>query len=248
MSLCEGNSLTGTSGINGDSFFISQDKTTILLADGASGAGKDGKVIMSNLCVEIIKNNPFSLSGLSAKEYLDNMIWKINNELISISQDKKKYIFGTLVIGVVQDNIATVIAVGDSPAYFINGQSITRIAKPQKAYQNLIDMGLYTEMQLEEAVRKLPEHLWSMFDRYIPMVVPLYAIEEIEMQNGDMIVLCCDGISDYIQPQNMKDAININDLPQSINMIINNAKEQSIKERKCVKYDDLTMVVYCYNN
>jgi len=238
--------MTGTSGINGDSFFISQDQTTILLSDGASGAGKDGKVIMSHLCVETIKNNPFSLCGLTAKEYLENMLWQINNELITISQKNKKYIFGTLVICVVQDNIATVITSGDSPAYLISEQSIVRIAKTKKAYQNLIDMGLYSEIQLEEAVHKLPEHLWSMFDRYIPMVVPIYSLEEVEMKSGDMIVLCSDGISDYTKPQYMKDIINVHNLRESINLIINEAKEKSIKERQCVRYDDLTMVVYCH--
>ncbi len=132
MSLCFGESLVGTSGINGDSFFISPDHSTILLADGASGAGKEGKVLMSKLCVEMIKANPLSASGLSAKVYLDKMIWKINNELISVSQKNKHYIFGTLVICAVQDNTAAVAAIGDSPAYFIHENSIVRVAQTKK--------------------------------------------------------------------------------------------------------------------
>lgn len=132
MSLCFGESLVGTSGINGDSFFISPDHSTILLADGASGAGKEGKVLMSKLCVEMIKANPLSASGLSAKVYLDKMIWKINNELISVSQKNKHYIFGTLVICAVQDNTAAIAAIGDSPAYFIHENSIVRVAQTKK--------------------------------------------------------------------------------------------------------------------
>ena len=89
MALCEGYSMVGTSGVNGDAYYISPDKTTFLLADGASGAGNKGKVLMSNLCVDVVKNNPFSLSGLSPKEYLIQLIWDINNKLIGISQEQK---------------------------------------------------------------------------------------------------------------------------------------------------------------
>ena len=42
MAKCFGKSIVGTSGVNGDAFYISSDKSTIVLADGASGAGADG--------------------------------------------------------------------------------------------------------------------------------------------------------------------------------------------------------------
>lgn len=246
MSLCYGESLVGTSGINGDSFIISPDHSTFLLADGASGAGTEGKVLMSKLCAEMVKNNPLSDSGLSSKAYLDKMIWKINNELISVSQKNKHYIFGTLVICAIQDNTATVAAIGDSPAYFIHKNFIVRVAQTKKTYQNLVDAGFYSEEELKKAVHKLPEHMWSMFERFIPMVVPKYSVEECRMDTGDCIVLCCDGISDYIEPPYIKDTIKAGTLPQSIHILINAAKERSIKEKKCTRYDDLTMVVYCH--
>lgn len=239
-----GNSLVGTSGINGDSYFISSDNTTLLLADGASGAGKEGKVIMSGLCAETVKNYPFSLSCLSAKEYLDKTVWDINNKLISVSQKNRRYIFGTLVICVIWENIATVVSVGDSPAFYIHGNSVTKVAKTKKTYQNLIDLGFYSEQQLEDAVRKLPEHMWSMFDRFIPSVVPEYSIEEITLHSGDMIVLCCDGVSDHVEPSQIKDMLNADSLSQSVDAIINCAKERAENERNY--HDDLTMVVYCH--
>ena len=138
MSICCGNSWVGTSGINGDRFYISSDKTTLVLSDGASGAGREGKVMMSKCCVESIENNPFLNSGLTAKEYLDKMIWKINNDLIRISQENNNYIFGTLIICIIYDDVITLASVGDSPAYFIRDNNIKRIFKPKKTYQNLI--------------------------------------------------------------------------------------------------------------
>lgn len=238
--LTYGNSLTGTSGVNGDSYFISSD--TLMLSDGASGAGKEGKVIMSGLCAETVRNTPFSLSGLSVREYLDKIIKDINNKLIAISQENNHYIFGTLVICVIQNDIATVAAVGDSPAFYIHEKSVTRVAKTKKTYHNLVELGLFTEEQLEDYVHKLPEHMWSMFDRFIPSVVPEYSIEEIALHKGDMIVLCCDGVSDHVEPSLIGELMQADCLADSVGNIIKIARERSEKGRNY--HDDLTVVAY----
>ena len=72
------------------------------------------------------------------------MIWEINNGLISLSQEKRRLLFGTVLLCVVQDSVATIGAVGDSPAYLIRKAAISQVAKPPKTYQNLIDTGWYS--------------------------------------------------------------------------------------------------------
>ena len=246
MAFCYGDSVVGTTGINGDAFFISSDNTTIMLADGASGAGEKGKVIMSSHCVKTLEQEPFSGSGLSPEEYLDTIIWKINDDLIKISQKSKTYTFGTLIICVVHNHIVNIASIGDSPAYVIHNGSIRRVSKSIKTYQNLIDMDLLTEDQAEEYIRKLHPYMYSMFDRFIPMVVPEYSIEKVELTSGDVIVLCCDGVSDFISPDEIKDIISTNAVSEGISKIIEIAKYRSIKEHGCEKYDDITVVTYCH--
>ena len=246
MPMCAAHSVVGTSGINGDAFYVSPDNRTFVLSDGASGAGKEGKVLMSGLCVRMIKDRPFSTSGLSADEYLDRMIWSINNALIEASQEKRRLIFGTLSVCVVEGNRAVIAAAGDSPVFYLHGDSVARVAKTRKTYQVLIDQGLYTEKQLEDAVRVLPEHMWSMFDTFIPQVVPRYTVEEICLTDGDMIIMCCDGISDYVGPSCIKRSVDANNLDESVSRVICMAKERAIMSRGSVKYDDLTMIVYCH--
>lgn len=244
MSDCYGESLVGSSGVNGDRFYISPDKTTMMLSDGASGSGTEGKAVMSAYCVKIISENPFAASGLSAKEYLEKIIWKINNGLIEISQRCKTYIFGTLTICVTQNNQAVVASMGDSPAYVIHKNGIKRLAKTVKTYQNLIEMGVLTEEKAEKHVHTLPEHMWSMFDSFIPMVVPVYALEEAELSNNDRIVLCSDGVSDYVEPEEIRKSLNPDFIENSVMEIINTAKERAVAARN--RYDDTTMVVYCH--
>lgn len=246
MSVCFGSSIVGTSGINGDMFYISPDYTTLLLSDGASGAGNKGKIEVSKCCVRIVKKNPFGSSKLSPKDYINQLIWKMNNELIGISQQNKTYTFGTVVICVIYNNKAIFASIGDSPAYFIHNNFIKRVAKAKRSYQNLVEMGLYTEDELEKYVHQLPEHMWSMFDRFIPMVVPAYSIEETEVQNGDMIAICSDGVSDYLRPEEIMHLIKPFNLEQSAGVIIDTAKNNSIKERNKVQYDDITLVLYLH--
>ncbi len=244
MAKCFGKSVVGTSGVNGDAFYISSDKSTIVLADGASGAGADGKVIMSKCCVENIEAFPFSKSNLSPKEYIEKIIWKINNDLIQHSQKQNKYIFGTLVICIISNNVATFASMGDSPAFLIKEGKIKRVSKTKKTYDNLVQMGIFAEEQLEEYVHRLPEHMWSMFDTFIPMVVPKYSLEEYELNLGDTIILCCDGVGDYLSDDELLELVNRQDLPESVNAIISKSKENAIEEHNRNQYDDITVVLY----
>ena len=244
MAICFGDSLVGTSGINGDAFYISPDYSTILFADGASGAGNDGKVTMSRCCVRNIEAFPFFNSGLSPQKYIDELICKINNELIYISQKNNKYIFGTIVICVINDDFATFASIGDSSAFVISENNIERIAKTKKTYDNLVQMGLFTEKQLDEYVHKLPEHMWSMFDTFIPMVVPKYALEEYRLKDGDIIAVCCDGVSDYLSKNELLQLVNANNLSKSVDTIIAQAKNKAIEEHKRNQYDDITVILY----
>lgn len=246
MAKCFGKSIVGTSGVNGDAFYISSDKSTIVLADGASGAGADGKTIMSKCCVENIEAFPFSKANLSPKEYIEKIIWKINNELIQHSQKQNKYIFGTLVICIISNNVATFASMGDSPAFLIKECKIKRVSKTKKTYDNLVQMGIFTEEQLEEYIHRLPEHMWSMFDTFMPMVVPKYSLEEYSLNKGDMIVICCDGVSDYLNSNELVKLIDKDNLSKSVEQIIDTAKDNSIKEHNRNQYDDITIVLYHY--
>lgn len=161
-----------------------------------------------------------------------------------MSQSRKSLIFGTLVICAVCGNTAYAASIGDSPAYFLHNNAAVRIAKPKKKYQNLIDMNLFSEEQLEEAVHRLPEHMWSMFDTFIPSVVPEYSYEEISLKGGDVIVLCCDGVSDCLSSGFIAENISADNLQQSVDTLINTAKERSLGEKGYC--DDLTMVAYCH--
>lgn len=237
---CFGATCTGGSGVNGDVFYISKDKKVFLLADGASGAGSDGKVLMGRLCVEIVHDFDYSASGLEAKEYVDKLFWKINNRLIEVSQQRKSLVYGTVDIAVFDKGILTITTLGDSPAYYFDGKESKRIARNKKKYEEMIDEGYITREQYQGYISQMHGMMWCCFDYFVPEVVPNNIIEQYEVKPGDMLVLCCDGLSDWIAGEEIFQTLIDCGLEEGVHKLAAKAKELSL-----IKYnfhDDITAV------
>lgn len=231
---------TGSSGINGDVFFISYDKKVFLLADGASGAGDDGKVLMGRICIDIAKQFDYSSSDLDAKEYVDKLFWKINNRLIEVSQERKSLVYGTVDIAVFDNGTLTITTLGDSPAYYFNGVESKRIAKNQKKYEGMIDAGYITREQYQNYIYQMHEIMWCCFDYFVPEIVPNNIIEQYKVRPGDILVLCCDGLSDWVSEEKIFKTLTGNSLEDGANKLIAEAKELSLAKYNL--FDDITAI------
>lgn len=236
-----GKTITGSSGVNADVFYISEDKKVFLLADGASGAGTEGKVLMGKICIETLKNFSFTSSNLEPKEYVKNLISKINKRLIEVSQEYNKLVFGTIIIAVVNGGKLTITALGDSPAYYFNGENIERLAKNPKKYEWMIDEGFITKEEYEGYIAKLHPMMWSSFECFIPMIVPNNIIETVDIKQGQVVILCCDGVSDWVRADEMVQEVKDKGLGVALDNIVDMAKERALNENSY--FDDLTILV-----
>lgn len=231
---------TGSSGINGDVFYASPDKKVFLLADGASGAGAEGKVLMGKTCIEIVKLFDYSASNLDPKEYVDKLFWKINNRLIALSQKHRKLVYGTIDIAIIDNGLVTITALGDSPVYYFNGIEIKRIAKNPKRYEWMIDAGYITREQYQEYINQMHEMMWCCFDYFIPEVVPNNVIEQFEIKPNDILFMCCDGLSDWVSEDRSIKTLLAYGLEVGVKSLIAEAKE--ISNNKQSSYDDITAI------
>lgn len=236
-----GKTLTGSSGVNADVFYISEDKKVFLLADGASGAGAEGKVLMGKICIETLKDFSFSSSKLEPKEYVKDLMFKINKRLIEVSQEYNKLVFGTIIIAVINDGELTITALGDSPAYYFNGENIERLAKNPKKYEWMIDEGFITKEEYEGYIAKLHPMMWSSFECFIPMIVPNNIIETVNIKPYNILILCCDGISDWVAADEMVQQVTDKGLAIALDNIVGMAKERALNENNY--FDDLTILV-----
>jgi len=237
-----GNTITGSSGINGDNFYISQDQKLFVLADGASGAGKHGKSVMSSTCAAIARQFDFTSSGLPPRNYIDALFHKINAALIELSQKERNLCFGTVVIALIHDCNLWVTTYGDSPAYLRKDGKIMRTARNRKRYEDMIEDGFITQKQYERYISNMHERMWSAFDRFIPEIVPNNVIEQHALAPGDMFIACSDGLSDWIAPEQIFEKIQNCGVNASIDELIMAARDKALRKQKY--FDDITAIAF----
>lgn len=235
-----GKTQVGSSMTNGDVFYISEDNKFLMLADGASGAGADGKVLMGRICIETVKEYTFNPASMKADEYLDKLLWKINNKLIDVSQERKGKVFGTIVLALINNDVLTVTTLGDSVAYFYDGNKTVELARSPRGYEWMIDRGYITREDYEGYISNMHPMMWSCFNNFLPMVVPNNKIEKRTIKKGDILALCCDGISDWISIEDIVKEIQGKELEIALSNIVETSKVRSLESNNY--YDDLTIV------
>jgi len=237
--------MTGSSGINGDNFYISPDQRIFVLADGASGAGKHGKAAMSSTCVDIARRFDFASAGLPPRGYVDALFHNINSALIELSQREGILCFGTIVAAFVEGSALWVTTYGDSPAYLLQRGKVVRAARNRKRYEDMVDDGIITQKRYDKYATNMHERMQGVFDRYIPEIVPNHVIEQYSLSPGDMFAACSDGLSDWIAPERIFEEIQRSGIEASIDELMTVARDKALRKQKY--FDDITAIAFAVN-
>lgn len=196
--VCHAATLAGSSGVNGDAFFISPDQHVFMLANGASGAGREGKVLMGQTCVETARQFPCEASDLRPAKYADGLLREINRKLIALSQERDQLIFVTLDIAVWEADMLAVASMGDFPMFYSHGGKSQRVAQSPREYKWMIDVYHIARAQYGNYINALHPMMRSNFTRFVPQVVPRFSVQQLRIHTGDILVLCSDVVSDWI--------------------------------------------------
>ena len=49
--------------------------------------------------------------------------------------------------------------------------------------------------------------MYSIFDNFLPMVIPQIAVEEYLISQNDILIICTDGVSDWIDEEEFVDVL-----------------------------------------
>lgn len=132
-----------------------------------------------------------------AVAYLQTVIAEINNTVCEQSQMNSdlKGMGATLVLFVLCGMNCAVLNIGDSRAYHYNKGSLVQITKDHTEGQRMLDLGLLTRKELSgfPARKNLNRYIGYRQNGYV-----LQADEYYPTLEGGMILLCSDGISDFI--------------------------------------------------
>ncbi|MFO7667082.1 MAG: protein phosphatase 2C domain-containing protein [Desulfobacterales bacterium] len=211
---------------NEDSYFINDNLRLYVVADGMGGhlAGEVASKMVADIIQKMMSeytegNVPGNKTGYHnlSKEaaWLKSSISEANRLVFDLSTKAKEYSgMGSTVSAVFLTPYALIAAnVGDSPIYLIRKDEISLLSVPHTA------MAEY-EASAPAGAKPLSEKFRHMITRAIgnkESVDPDF--REIKPLAGDIVVLCSDGLSDKVKPEEITKIVKSN-LPSESGMIL----------------------------
>lgn len=187
---------------NQDAFAVhtlSQTQVLGLVCDGMGGA-RAGKVA-STMAVEAFNElfrQLWAGGALGADKLLESAAAHANEAVYHRSAtDSECFGMGTTMVAVLLDGIhASVLNEGDSRAYHITPDSITRVTRDHSLVEDLVLRGDLTPDEARFHPNK------NLITRALGAEAELHAdLFELEVQEGNYFVLCSDGLSNVVADQ-----------------------------------------------
>ena len=190
---------------NQDYFFIDlipeQKQAICVVCDGMGGA-KAGN-IASQMSAEIFIDEMRQRLKPEMKRKqmelaLEDAITQANAQVYRKSREKREYSgMGTTLVGCVvsQDKIS-IVNIGDSRAYLINEEGISRITRDHSLVEAMVMRGDLTQEQARQHPGK------NLITRAIGTTQIVHGdYYSMGLEKGDIILMCSDGLSNYVSDQ-----------------------------------------------
>lgn len=182
---------------NQDAFWIHQvDKDTViaLVCDGMGGAR--GGQQASTMAVEAVQKIFLTLLQNEKIDVVFQQAVELSNQYVYRKAYDDPELTGmgtTMVLALVKGDTAYFANVGDSRGYHIKNGSIKQITKDHSAVQELVDSGHITERQAKLHPNK------NIITRAIGIEEEVaFDFYRVEVEAGDVLVLCSDGLSNHV--------------------------------------------------
>ena len=168
-----------------------------IVCDGMGGAkgGKTASLTAVNELSGAMEKLSPDMSDNALQSVLLTAIDSVNNSIYTKStSDKELEGMGTtLVAAVLVGDKMLVLNIGDSRCYIIRDDSAIRVTKDHSAVQLLVDSGLLTPSQARNHPNK------NIITRALGVEQSVECdISVLQIKAGDKILLCTDGITNYI--------------------------------------------------
>ena len=189
---------------NEDRYALAPDHGFYLVADGMGGhtAGQVASQLASEAALRAIQ----ALDGASATlaEKLRYAMAAANREVFETAREKPEYAgMGTTVVAVLCDGSRAALAhVGDSRAYLVRGGRIRQLTDDHSIVGELLRRNEISE----DAAREHPHrHVLTRALGVRDSVEPDLA--EITPEQGDVFVLCSDGLTNHVEDHEIAKAV-----------------------------------------
>jgi PPM family protein phosphatase len=181
---------------------VGERGSLLIVSDGMGGAAA-GEVA-SEIAVTAIRESLLEIpSNIATPERL-RIATEVANESIWNKAQNQPELAGmgaTVTAALVQGATTYIAQVGDSRAYIIRGERIKQITKDQSYAQALRDSGIFSAEQIAKAPKNV---ILQALGTQPTVDVGLTAVE---LLRNDYLIVCSDGLSGKIKPDEMCDVV-----------------------------------------
>lgn len=209
---------------------IDDETVAAVVCDGMGGAQSGG------VASEIAANTVFDRLTLNYRNDADDN--SIRNTLITslttantlvyekAKEDEDKKGMGTTCVGaLINKDRAYIASVGDSRAYLLDENGIEQITNDHTIVEILYEQG---KIEKDDKNKHEMSHIITKAIGTEPDIDPDYF--EVELKKNSIILLCSDGLTNYCSDELIYSYVYNKELEQSLNDLINYAKDKGGKD------------------
>jgi PPM family protein phosphatase len=206
------------------------DKGLVLVVSDGMGGALAGDVA-SRMAIDSVRDVMVGDDGdgcdaeSSLVDCLKNATMQANRAIHfkSLEDSRCSGMGATLTGAAIKDDKLDLVQVGDSRAYVVRGDQIRLATKDQSLVQQLVDVGQISEEEAET----------HMFRNVILQALGaqtelLPATGRIQLRNGDLLLLCSDGLSGKLRNDEIRQIVSgsSNDLGAACNALVAEANNR----------------------
>lgn len=187
----------------GGTFYNESKECLSVVADGMGGHNAGD--VASEMALEKLKKlwEPTKeiLTPEAAEQWLLENIALINDEIYAHSKSHKECegMGTTIVAAICTESFATVAHIGDSRCYILNERGFHQLTEDHSLVNELVRSGEISKEDAEHHPRK------NVLLRALGTEVSVIAdIKTITFEDGDLLLLCSDGLSNKVSAQEMQ--------------------------------------------
>jgi serine/threonine protein phosphatase PrpC len=174
----------------------------LAVSDGLGGhkAGEVASALVVDSLRRSLSDRP---GGEPADRLMEDATVQANREVWEAAHVPGRERMGaTLTAVLVQDSTAYIAEVGDSRAYLLRAGAVTQITRDQSFVQLMMDKGALSPGDAEHSPLQNVVLQAMGLERDVSV-----ALGKLELRRRDALVLCSDGLSGKVSPEEMRDTI-----------------------------------------
>jgi serine/threonine protein phosphatase PrpC len=199
------------------------DFQAFFVADGMGGA--QGGATASRMAIGTLQDTLNQPETHISLDSMTSVVESINRKIYDKGSADPSYAgMGTTLVGLVFTSSSTIVMnVGDSRAYRVRHQNIEQISKDHTLLGELISSGT---IEADDARGQSVSHMLTRSLGPLPDVEVESRILAELPENGDIYVLCSDGLTNYVPPEDILAVVRQNPLDDASQILINLANQR----------------------